>query len=525
MVPDRIFRMITKPVKHTSGAKIFAVLCGHGSAKRRCGGVAALASLTILAFLFCQGCAVGPNYRRPETPEAQSYTREPLEATVAAPVTGGEAQTYQTGAEIPAQWWELFGSELLNDLVRQAFTNNPTIDSAHAALRQARAYVSAQRAAFFPTIEAGYGVSRQSEPTGTIGPTLESEEPIYTLHTAQLSLSYALDIFGLNRRAVESLLAEAEMQRFQLNAAYMTLAGNVVTAAIQEASLREQIKVSEDIVSASSRMVALVKLQAELGFSSEIEVAAQETELAQAEQAIPPLRKELEQTRNRLAVLTGRLPSENDTAAITLESLRLPQELPVGLPSRLIEQRPDVRAAEAQVHAASALVGVAVANRLPQFFITAAYGGTSTQFRRMFADGNRFWSITGNVAQTVFAGGALYRLQKGAEAALDQATADYRVVVLEAFREVADTLYALDADAKELAAASTAEKAAKRSYDLTQHQLEVGYIDTLTLLNASQAYHQTRIALIQSQAVRYSDTVALFQALGGGWEADSTPKP
>jgi len=491
-----------KTMKTISEAKVFASLRSQDSAKRRGSGIATAVILTIPALLFLHGCAVGPDYRRPETPTAQSYTREPLETTAAAPVIGGEAQTYQPGVEIPSQWWKLFGSELLNELVQQAFENNPTIDSAHAALRQARAYASAQRAAFFPTLGAGYEASRQREPTGTISPTLESEESIYTLHTAQLSLAYAPDIFGLNRRSVESLVAEAEMRRFQLNAAYLTLAANVVTTAIEEASLREQIKTSEEIVTAATRMLALIKLQAELGFSSEIDIAAQETELAQAEQALPPLRKELEQARNRLAVLTGKLPAQDDTPAITLESLQLPQELPLSLPSQLIEQRPDVRAAEAQVHAASALVGVAVANRLPQFFISATYGGSSTQFRRMFADGNRFWSITGNVSQTIFAAGGLYRLQKAAEAALDQATADYRSVVLEAFQEVADTLYALDADAKELAAAATAEKAAKKYYDLTQHQLEVGYIDSLTLLSASQAYQQTRIALIQVQASR-----------------------
>ena len=313
--------------------KDMEIFAARDSAKCRGSVIAATASLTILALLFCQGCAVGPDYRRPETPTTQSYTREPLETTASAPVAGGEAQSYKPGEEIPSQWWKLFGSDLLNELVQQAFANNPTIDSAHAALRQAGSYVSAQRAAFFPTLGAGYEATRQREPVGTIAPSLESEQPVYTLHTAQLTLSYAPDIFGLNRRAVESLVAEAEMQRFQLNAAYLTLASNVVTTAIQEASLREQIKASEEIVAAAARMLALIQRQAELGFSSEIDVAAQKTDLAQAEQALPPLRKELEQTRNRMAVLTGKLPAQNDTPDITLESLLLPRELPLSLPS------------------------------------------------------------------------------------------------------------------------------------------------------------------------------------------------
>ena len=303
--------------------------------------------------------------------------------------------------------------------------------------------------------------------------------------------------------------------------AYLTLASNTVAAAIQEAALRAQIKATEDIIHAATGALELLRRQAELGFASGLDVAAQETALAQMQQALPPLTKQLEQTRDLLAVLAGRLPAQGGTEDFDLDALQLAQVLPVSIPSKLVEQRPDVRAAEAQVHAASAQLGVAVANRLPQFSISALYGGSATQFSKMFADSNVFWGITGTIAQTIFDFGTLLHRQHAAESALDQAAAQYRSVVLTAFQNVADSLYALDADANALAAAVRAEMAAKKTLDLTRQQLELGFVNALALLNAEQAYQQTRIARIQAQAARYTDTAALFQALGGGWRSAS----
>ncbi len=489
-------------------------LAGMQPSVTRRGRVAAAAALAIAA---CTGCTVGPDFQRPSPPQVDRYTREALTATASANVSGGASQGFTPGAVIAREWWKAFGSTKLNALVERCFARNPSIDAAQAALRQARENTAAQFGAYFPTVQAGYSPSRQLNAVGTLSPVLASGEPLYTLHTAQLSVSYVVDVFGMNRRTVESLKAQEESQRFQLEAAYLSLASNAVSAAVQEASLRFQISAIKEVIADETRALKLLRQQAELGVASGLDVAAQETALAQTLQTLPPLEKQLEQTLNLLAVLAGDFPANAERQILDLDDLQLPVSLPVSLPSQLVERRPDVRAAEAQVHAASAQVGVAVANRLPQFSISALYGGSATQFSRMFSDDNKFWGVTGNVSQTIFDFGSLKHRQSAAEAALDQTKAQYRGVVLTAFQNVADALYALDADARALAAAVTAESAAKKTSDLSRHQLEAGAVNALILLSAEQAYQQTRVARIQAQAARYTDSVGLFQALGGAW--------
>ncbi|SFS02965.1 efflux transporter, outer membrane factor (OMF) lipoprotein, NodT family [Dyella sp. OK004] len=468
--------------------------------------------------LICTGCAVGPDYHRPPLPSTDSYTRQPLPQTVGTAGASHDEQQLQPSEKIAREWWSAFGSPQLDALVHEAFAHNPSIESAQAALRQAQENVAAQRGAYLPTVQLDYSATRQKNAVGTISPTLTSGQALYTLHTAQLNISYVPDVFGLNRRTVESLSAQAESQQFQLEAAYQTLASNVIAAAIQEGALRAQIDATTDIIDADTRSLAILRKQAALGYASGLDVAAQETALAQARQALPPLQKQLEQTRNLIAVLTGKLPSQGNEAPFDLARFQLPRIIPVTLPSQLVEQRPDVRAAEAQVQAASAQVGVALANRLPQFSISALYGGSSTHFSDMFASGNKFWGLTGNVAETVFDFGTLKHRQRAAEAALQQSMAQYRDAVLVAFQNVADALYALDADARALDAAMQAETSARKTLDLTRKQLELGQVNGLALLNAQTAYQQTAIARVQAQAARYSDTAALMLALGGGWQ-------
>lgn len=481
---------------------------------RRFQRTAAAMAITVA---ICAGCAVGPDFKRAPAPDITSFTREPMTATASARVEGGAEQRFVLGREVAQQWWMAFGSPKLDALIQEAFEHSPTIEAANAALVQTRENAAGQFGLFLPVVQGSYSLSRQQNAVGTLAPTLNAGDPFYTIHTAQLSIAYAPDVFGLNRRTYESLKAQADAQRFQLEAAYLTLASNVVGAAVQEAALRAQIAATEEIITALTRSVDLLNKQSQLGAASGLDVAAQATALAQAQQTLPGLRKQLEQTRNLLAVLTGRFPTQADTTLFDLEALQLPRELPLSVPSKLVEHRPDVRAAEAQVHAASAAVGIAVANRLPQFSITALLGGVGLQFNQMFSDGNKFWGVTGSVAQTIFDFGTLKHRQRATEAALEQAKAQYRSVVLTAFQNVADSLYALDADAKALAAAVTAEAAAKKTFDITRGQFEAGAINGLTLLTAQQLYIQVRVARVQAQAARYADTAALFQALGGGW--------
>jgi NodT family efflux transporter outer membrane factor (OMF) lipoprotein len=468
---------------------------------------------------------VGPDFQRPSVPQVERYTREALTATASANVSAGASQSFAPGAAIAREWWKAFGSNKLNALVERCFLQNPSIDAAQAALRQARENTAAQFGAYFPVVQAGYSPSRQLNAVGTLAPALASGEPLYTLHTAQLSVSYVVDVFGMNRRTVESLRAQEESQRFQLEAAYLSLASNAVSAAVQEAALRSQISATKEIIADEARALMLLTQQAQLGVASGLDVAAQETALAQTTQTLAPLEKQLEQTLNLLAVLGGDFPASAERQHLDLDDLQLPASLPLSLPSQLVERRPDVRAAEAQIHVAGAQVGVALANRLPQFSISAMYGGSATQFSRMFSDDNKFWGVTGNISQTIFDFGTLKHRQGAAEAALDQAKAQYRGVVLTAFQNVADALYALDADARALAAAAAAEAAAQKTSDLSRHQLEAGAVNALTLLSAEQAYQQTRIARIQAQAARYTDSVALFQALGGAWVEDESQLP
>jgi NodT family efflux transporter outer membrane factor (OMF) lipoprotein len=497
---------------------------------RRCGLSRKLMTATRVALGLVglvSGCAVGPDFHRPAPPTVSGYTRAPLSPeTATAEAPGGEAQRFRADQDVVDQWWTLFQSPALNAVVETALQANPTIVSAQAALRQARALVDAQRGFFYPTVQGSFTGTRQ-QTSGTLSPVLNSPTTTFNLYTAQVTVGYAFDVWGGNRRQVESLQAQAEAQHFLLQATYTTLTANVVAAAVQEASLRAQLAALRDIIAISTRALALLRKQFELGYVAGLDVAAQEAALAQVQQQLPPLQKQLEQNRNLLVALAGRFPSDDLDEHFELAALHLPQDLPVSLPARLVEQRPDVRVAEATLHAAGAQVGVAVANRLPQFTISATYGGSATDFAQMFAHNNPYWMVGGTALQMLFDGNTLWHRQRAAAAAFEQAAAQYRGTVLAAVQNVADTLYALQADAESLAAAVGAERAAKRTLDITLKQQQLGAANYLALLNAQQAYQQTVITRVQAQANRFADTGALFLALGGGWwnrpDAAATP--
>ena len=482
------------------------------SAGPRPGSMVTLAAVALLS-----GCAVGPDFHRPAPPTVSDYTRGPSSPqTASAEGPGGEAQQFLHDQDVAGQWWTLFQSPELNALLEKALTANPTIVSAQAALRQARELVYAERGFFYPTVQGSFTGTRQRT-SGTLSPVLNSNTTTFNLYTAQVTVGYSFDVWGGNRRQVESLLAQADAQRFLLQATYVTLTANVVAAAVQEASLRAQIAATKDIIAISSKALTLLRRQFELGYVAGLDVAAQEAALAQVQQQLPPLQKQLEQNRNLLAALAGRLPNDDLDERFELAALHLPQELPVSLPSRLVEQRPDVRVAEETLHAAGAQVGVAIANRLPQFTISATYGGSATDFAQMFAHNNPYWIVGGTALQLLFDGNTLLHRQRAAAAAFEQAAAQYRSTVLTAVQNVADTLYALQGDAESLAAAVLSERAAKRTLDLTLKQQQLGHTNYLALLSAEQAYQQTVITRVQAQASRLADTGALFLALGGGW--------
>ncbi len=492
----------------------------------------ALSLIALATLPLAAGCVVGPNYRRPQIAPATGYTPAPLPAsTVSTPVLDGAAQSLKTGRAISAQWWTLYRSPALNRLIERAFAANPTIDAAVEALKAAQEDVYAQRGYFYPTVQASYqgerdklsgntatssapGVQGNGENIVPLGPA----QPVtYNFHTAELTVGFVPDVFGSNRRQLESLQAQADAAHFELEAAYVTLAANVVAAALQEASTRAQIDAVQSIIEANERSLQIVRSQRRQGYAAQLDVAQQELALAQAQALLPPLTRELEQTRDLIRVLAGNGPDHDVPETFTLGALHLPEELPLSLPSQLVEQRPDVRAAEAQVRSASAEVGVAVANRLPQFSLTAALGGQATDLTQMFWGSGTFWDVMGSASQTLFDAGTLRHRQRAAERALAQAAAQYRSTVLAAFQNVADTLHALYSDADALKSAVAVEQAAKVTLDITRRQFEAGYANGLAVLTAEQAYQQAVLARVQAQAMRLGDTAALFQALGGGW--------
>jgi NodT family efflux transporter outer membrane factor (OMF) lipoprotein len=462
-------------------------------------------------------CAcVGPNFHRPAPPQVDRYTAEALPPeTASAKGPGGAAQRFLAEGEVPRDWWTRFGSEELDALVAEALRANPSVHAASAALRQAQENTAAQRGSYYPTVQAGFDASRQRNAVGVLAPSLASGTALYNLYTPQVTVSYVPDVFGANRRQVESLAALAEASQYQLDATYLTLTANVVTTAIQEAGLRAQISATERVIALERDSLGVLRRELELGAVAEGDVYAQEAALAQLETTLPPLHRQLQVARDALAVLTGRLPADYTPVRFELDQLVLPADLPLGVPSRLVERRPDVRAAEAQLHAATAQVGVAIASLLPQVTITGDVGSSATAMGDLFKAGTGFWTVGASLTQTLFEGGTLIHRKRAADAALDQAGALYRSAVLTAFQNVADALHALAADADALAAASRAEQAAQKSLDVVRHQLELGSVSYLALINAEQTYQQAQISLTQARANRYADTAALFQALGG----------
>jgi NodT family efflux transporter outer membrane factor (OMF) lipoprotein len=469
------------------------------------------------ALLLTAGCVVGPNFKKPAAPNVGGYTPNPISTTSStANVAGGDAQHLVDGRDIPGEWWTLFHSKPLSDLIERSLKANPDLKAAQAALIVARENVLAQRGFYYPSVTGGFAATR-GRTAEDVSPALNANIQNYSLYTPEVSVSFVPDLFGLNRRTVESLEAQAQQARFALAATHITLSSNVAAGAIQEASFRGQIDATRELITINTDMLKILREQYGKGYASELDVAAQESQLAQLAASLPPLLKQLAQQRDLLAVLSGGFPNQDLSEKFELSSLQLPQELPLSLPSQLVEQRPDVRQAEENLHAASALIGVAIANRLPTIALTADAGSSPDDISKMFSSGSGFWDLTAGITQPIFDAGTLKHRERAAKAAYTEAAEQYRGTVLTAFQNVADTLHALQQDADGLQAAAAARDAARVTLDLSRKQYQAGYASYLALLSAETAYQQAVINLVQVQANRYADTAALFMALGGGW--------
>jgi NodT family efflux transporter outer membrane factor (OMF) lipoprotein len=463
-------------------------------------------------------CAVGPNFKPPAAPDTPGFVAQGQLAAQTAATEGpdGQAQRFVAGMDIPGQWWTLFQSAELNALIERGIANSPTLEAAQAALRQANETRAAQRGGYFPSVSGALSAERQKAPDAELGIPQPGSE-IYSLNSATVNVSYTLDAFGGIRRQVEALSAQAEYEQFALEAAYLSLTSNIVITAITEASLRAQIDATEDIASSQEKQVDIARRRFKAGAISKVDVLQQQATLQNTLAGLPPLRTQLAQQRNLLAAYVGSLPADYVGPEFKLDELTLPLAVPVSLPSKFVEQRPDIREYSALLHQATAEVGVATANMLPQITLSGSYGGAATSFSNVFSPASVLWSIGASLTQPIFKGGQLTHQRRAAIAEAEEAAANYKATVITAFQNVSDSLYALDGDADALAAETLAESTAAQSLSLVKTQYKSGGASYLQVLLAEQSYQTAVIARIKVRAQRYADTVALFQALGGGW--------
>lgn len=468
------------------------------------------------------GCTVGPAYQRPASPEVQGYTATPLASTVvpAQSASGAAAagQTLAFGAAVHPEWWTGFGSSALDDLMNQALAHNPDLSAAQATLEQARYNLKAAKGVFYPQL--GLGLAGERLRTNGAAGGQAGGSQLYNLYTGQVSVSYSPDVFGLNRLAARGARAQVDVARDQLSAARLTIEGNVTTAVLGLAALEEQVTATRQTVADQRQILGLTRTRYELGAASEFDLLTQQSQLASSEAQLPQLEQTRDQTRHLLATYLGRFPSQADGLKIpALADLHLPAALPVSLPSTLVRERPDIRAAEAQLRAANAQVGEAVARMYPSLELTGNFGGQSNDAGKLFNPASRVWDLAANLLAPLFEGGALEAQKQAAEAAYRGVFADYQSTVLGAFRNVADVLRALQHDSAALDAEARALQSAQQAFDLVRAQYQAGAVDYLNLLTSETQVQNARIAFVQAEAQRYADTAALYLALGGGqWD-------
>ena len=467
----------------------------------------------IPVLLLAFGCAVGPNFRRPEAPPVTQYSHgtQPSE-TVSV---DGTAQRFELGKVVTADWWRLFQSASLDAVMAEAIANNPGLDAAEASLEASQNNLRSGYGIFFPSVDANVGAARERYSSANIGEKLPGT--VFNLFTLSTSVSYALDVFGGQRRLVEALHAEVDVARANEQAAFIALTGNIVNTVIARAAYHAEIESTRQLIDLQKEQVRLAEIQAQAGTVPYSTVLTLRSQLASNEATIPQLQQKSAQSAHLLAALTGHVPAQWKAPNVSLTDLTLPGELPVSLPSELVRQRPDILAAEATAHAASANIGVATAALLPSVTLSGGAGAATNSASMLFPANGKAWNSGAGVTAPLFEGGTLWFKRKATVNNYQQAMALYRQTVLAAFEQVADSLRALDHDAQTLMAEHEALTDADQALRLIQANYQAGLATYLDVLVADAQYHQAKITDIQAIAVRYQDTVALFAALGGGW--------
>ena len=468
-------------------------------------------AITLLCVLSLQGCAVGPDFERPAPPAEKAYSREPMRAMTAE----GETQHLLPGAELRADWWRLFGSEPLDAVVAQALANSPTLAAAQANLRQSQDELRAGEGVYFPRLDLNAGGERARSAPIETGSSAKST--VFNVVTLSGVISYPLDLFGGARRALEGQQAQVENQGYALRAATLALTANVVLACIAQAAYEAQLEAERQLIALEREQLRSIEAQAKAGMAPFANVLSQRSLIASDEATLALLDQRATQARHLLAQLQGLSPAQAPDAAINLTDLELPRDLPLSLPSALVRQRPDILSAEAQLHMASANIGVATAAEFPSFGLSAGYGGAGSGLGNLSAASGRFWSIGPSLTLPLFHGGTLRGERDAAVDAFDTQQALYRQTVLAAFAQVADALKALQVDAVVLQAQGDAEQAAAQALSLLRANYRAGLVAALDVLAAEVQYRQALIGKLRARAQRQQDTVALFAAFGGGW--------
>jgi NodT family efflux transporter outer membrane factor (OMF) lipoprotein len=460
-------------------------------------------------------CAVGPNFHQPQPPDASGYLH-PSSDTAPVQTQAQDVQNTSPGAELAGEWWQLFHSPQLDEIVRTSIAASPTLLAANATLAEAREEVTVARAAFLPSVSASAGAQRAS--SGTVrAPGTGATANLYSIG---LSTSYSPDIFGGTRRAVEQQQALADFQRNELAAAYLTLTGSVVNEVMIIASTRLQIATTEELIAGDRKNLALTQREFEVGIVPRSDVLTADAQLA-ADLTLPPsLHKQLDQAYDALAVLAGRAPSEWQVQPFDIEQFTLPRDIPLSIPARLVRQRPDVLAAEAQLHAASAAIGVAVAQQFPNISLSASITREALRAADLFHQFDTLWGAGGTLTQPIFKGGALRAQARAARDAFRAEAATYQAVVLEALGQVADDLWALQYDAQILTVDRHSMDVAAEALKLQRRSYSVGTTTVLNLIAAERTYAQARLSYVSARVQQFTDTASLLTALGGGWWND-----
>jgi NodT family efflux transporter outer membrane factor (OMF) lipoprotein len=472
--------------------------------------------LSGLGVLALTGCAVGPDFVSPPPPMADRFLPEPVKSAGSQKVVVVE--------EIPARWWEVFHNRNLNALIEASIEHNASLQAAQAAIRIAYYQAEAQKGGFLPQVQLDSSDTRNLQSPSQFQVTPNASTNPYSYFWKSLTVTYSPDIWGANLRAVQSLEAQTEQQRYQLEAAYLALTSNVASAAVQEAMLRGQIAATLEVIKEARDIVTILRKQYGIGAVAQADVLVQEAALAQMEQLLPPLEKSLALQRDLLTALAGQYSTAQVPETFNMKALTLPSHLPVTLPSAFVRQRPDVRAAEAAMHSASAQIGMAIAARLPTVTLSAQGGYQGYSMSQLFLPQTGFWTLSAGVTQPIFQGFSLLNKQRAAEAGLTQAEAQYRQTVIGAFQNVADALRALQADAKAVQAAVHAEVVAKKSFEIVKKQFlmaEGSSVNMLQVLNAEQTWLQAAVTRIGAEGQRLGDVVGLFMALGGDWKDEN----